>query len=72
MRRELHVRFCEGGGVQLPSATRLIVHCRTEKEAQEMRAVIAARLQSCGLELHGSGRQGCKSRKVKDLLPSIA
>ena len=23
MRRELHVRFCEGGGVQFPSATRL-------------------------------------------------
>src|SRR6202008_4434435 len=22
MRRELHVRFCEGGGVQFPSATR--------------------------------------------------
>lgn len=22
MKRELHVRFCEGGGVQLPSATR--------------------------------------------------
>ena len=25
MRREFHVRFCEGGGVQLSSATRLIV-----------------------------------------------
>lgn len=25
MRRESHVRFCEGGGVQLPSATRLCV-----------------------------------------------
>ena len=24
MRRESHVRFCEGGGVRLPSATR---HC---------------------------------------------
>jgi hypothetical protein len=24
MRRELHVRFCEGGGVQFPSATRLV------------------------------------------------
>ena len=23
MRREFHVRFCEGGGVKLPSATRL-------------------------------------------------
>ena len=25
MRRELHVRFCEGGGVQFPSATRLVL-----------------------------------------------
>jgi RNA-directed DNA polymerase len=29
-----------------------IVHCRTEKEAQEVRAAIAARLQECRLELH--------------------
>ena len=28
-----------------------IVHCRTEVEAQEVRAAIAARLQECGLEL---------------------
>jgi RNA-directed DNA polymerase len=25
MKRELHVRFCEGGGVQFPSATRLVI-----------------------------------------------
>jgi RNA-directed DNA polymerase len=29
-----------------------IVHCRTEAEAQEVRAAIAARLQACQLELH--------------------
>jgi len=29
-----------------------IVHCRTEAEAQEVRAAIAARLRECGLELH--------------------
>jgi RNA-directed DNA polymerase len=29
-----------------------IVHCRTEAEAQEVRAAIAARLQECRLELH--------------------
>ncbi len=28
MRRELHVRFCEGGGVRLPSATRLVILSR--------------------------------------------
>ena len=26
MRREFHVRFCEGGGVRAPSATRLVTH----------------------------------------------
>lgn len=29
-----------------------IEHCRTEVEAQEVRAAIAARLEECGLELH--------------------
>jgi RNA-directed DNA polymerase len=29
-----------------------IVHCRTEAEAQEIRAAIAARLKECGLALH--------------------
>ena len=29
-----------------------IVHCRTEGQAQEVRAAIAARLRECGLELH--------------------
>src|SRR6266436_178623 len=30
----------------------VIAHCRTEKQAQEMRKAIAERLQTCGLELH--------------------
>jgi len=30
----------------------VIAHCKTEKEAQEVRAAIAARLKECGLELH--------------------
>jgi len=30
----------------------VIAHCRTERQAQDMRKAIAARLQSCGLELH--------------------
>ena len=29
-----------------------IVHCRTEAEAQEVRATIAARMEECRLELH--------------------
>ncbi len=31
MRRELHVRFCEGGGVQFPSATRRNIYVRSER-----------------------------------------
>lgn len=30
----------------------VIVHCKTEREAQEVRAAIATRLGECGLELH--------------------
>ena len=32
MRRELHVRFCEGPGVQFPRATRLVVLARYQGE----------------------------------------
>jgi RNA-directed DNA polymerase len=35
-----------------PLADDAIVHCRTEAEAQEVRAAIAARFEECGLELH--------------------
>ncbi len=38
--------------MKLPGATHLIAHCRTERQAQEVRKAIAERLQSCGLELH--------------------
>ena len=30
MRRESHVRFCEGGGVRFPSATRLVRSIKAE------------------------------------------
>jgi transposase InsO family protein len=30
MRREAHVRFCEGGGVRFPSATRLVRSVKEE------------------------------------------
>jgi RNA-directed DNA polymerase len=52
MSREAHVQFCERLGVKFPGATHLIAHCRTERQAQEVRKAIAERLQSCGLELH--------------------
>ena len=52
MRRESHVRFWEGGGVQVPSATRPLVHCRSEAEARSVLEAIRGRLADCGLELH--------------------
>jgi len=36
-----------------------IVHCRTETEAQEIRAAIAARMKDCGLELSSGEDEGC-------------
>src|SRR5262249_31382947 len=54
MRREFHVRFCEGGRVRFPSATRLIVHCRSEAEAGTVLEAIRGRLAECGLELHST------------------
>lgn len=35
MRREFHVRFCEGAGVRFPRATRLVVICRRPKAVEE-------------------------------------
>ena len=67
MRRELHVRFCEGGGVRFPSATRLVVMCRTRSACAEAEARVTDILTRLGLELHpektrrvelSGGRQG--------------
>ena len=52
MRRESHVRFSEGGGVRFPSATRPLVHCRSERQAQMVLEAIRGRFATCGLELH--------------------
>ena len=54
----LHYAFDRWMAVKYPQvsferyADDAIVHCKTEVEAQEVRAAIAARLQECGLELH--------------------
>ena len=52
MRRELHVRFCERAVVRFRRATHRLVHCRTEQEAQVLKAELQARLTECRLELH--------------------
>ena len=42
MRREPHVRFCEGGGVKFPSATRLVICCkgRADEAMTAMRTIM--------------------------------
>jgi RNA-directed DNA polymerase len=52
MRRELHVRFCEGGGVQLPSATRLVLGFEVKAEAVRFWAELIERMRKFSLELH--------------------
>ena len=62
MRRELHVRFCEGPGVRFPRATRLLLligappgpqqNERARQDAEREKAVVAALLkEKLGLEL---------------------
>ena len=51
MRRELHVRFCEGGGVH-PSATRLVVGFEHREEAERFLAALRERFARFGLALH--------------------
>ena len=52
MRRELHVRFCEGGGVQFPSATRLVVMCDTRSACEQAAQRIGEIFARLGVELH--------------------
>ena len=41
MRREFHVRFCEGGGVQFPSATRRNIYVRSERAGHRVMASVS-------------------------------
>ena len=52
MRRESHVRFREGAGVQLPRATRLVVCCR--QAGEQVRTVVTEQLQGLGLALNAT------------------
>jgi RNA-directed DNA polymerase len=52
MSREIHVRFCEGGGVRVPSATRLVVMCRTRSTCEEAERRVRSILGWLKLELH--------------------
>ena len=52
MSREVHVRFCEGLGVRFPRATRLVVLCRSQSEAEAALAMITQWVEQAGLTLH--------------------
>lgn len=52
MRREMPVRFCEGGGVRFPSATRLAMLGEWAREPREMREAVRERLAGLALTLH--------------------
>ena len=54
MRRELHVRFCEGGGVRFPSATRPVVGFQYRDDAETFQRALATRLAQFGLELNAA------------------
>ena len=77
--REVHARFCERPGVQLPRPTLLVILCRTERAAREGLRRVGLVLTRLGLALHpaktrvvfvGDGRQGfdflgCHCHKVE-------
>jgi hypothetical protein len=52
MRREFHVRFCEGLGVRFPGATRLVMLFDQEEDARRVLAVLPERFGKYGLRLH--------------------
>src|SRR5262249_8193552 len=52
MSREVHVRICEGVGVRLPRATRLIIGCESKTDAQRVMAVLPKRFGRFHLTIH--------------------
>src|SRR5262244_1641757 len=52
MRREFHVRFCEGGRVRFPSATRLIIGFQHESDGRRFLDEMRKRLHEFALSLH--------------------
>src|SRR6516162_6933979 len=49
MSREVHVRFCESRGVRIPPATHLVVLCRTQQQAEQVKVQLAGWLAPRGL-----------------------
>lgn len=52
MSREIHVRFCEGLGVRVPRATRLVILCRTRAQAKQSLSQVREIMGLLRLQLH--------------------
>ena len=72
MRREFHVRFCEGLGVRFPRATRLILFFQYRQDAERAQRALQKRLGRFGLTLHPDktplmefGRFAAQNRKQR-------
>jgi RNA-directed DNA polymerase len=70
MSREVHVRFCESGGVRFPSATHLVVGFQHERDARRFQEAMRARFEEFSLTLHSEktrliefGRYAASNRK---------
>src|SRR2546429_4496115 len=63
MRRELHVRFCEGGGVRFPSATRLVICCRAR--ADEALAAMRSMVSRLKLTVNETKTRVCRLPEEK-------
>src|SRR5437870_13911966 len=63
MRRELHVRFCEGGGVRFPSATRLVICCRAR--ADEALVAMRSMMSRLKLTVNETKTRVCRSPEEK-------
>lgn len=68
MRRESHVRFCEGGGVRFPSATRLVILVRSERAAHRVMAGCIRYLEEeLGLRVNREKSQVAPVKRVEFL-----
>src|SRR5581483_12304943 len=52
MRRESHVRFCEGGGVRVPSATRRNVYVRSQRAGERVMEALAGLYAKLKLQIN--------------------
>ena len=71
--REVHAPFCERVGVRVPRATLRLVHCRSEQDAQAVKAALDARFAQCGLQMHPDKTKivYCKDGSRKGTYPTI-